>query len=89
MKFDQTEQFSIIFKQAIHEFAYLLRQVWRWLIQLPAPQLLLACLALAFAVTILPLAISLFMLFMLLKFMLVVVAIATRKNRQKGRQISQ
>ncbi|CAN5687072.1 hypothetical protein BH11PSE12_BH11PSE12_16350 [soil metagenome] len=66
----------------MHEFRFYGNRAVQLLLRTPLPRLLIACIAVALLITLIPLVLSLFVVFLLLKLLLLVVVLAVRKGRQ-------
>ncbi|MBI3283827.1 MAG: hypothetical protein HYZ65_03100 [Burkholderiales bacterium] len=80
-------QLLALLRLTFHEFFYLCRKAAGILARTPLPRLLVAGIALALLLTILPLALSLFALFLLLKILLFCVVMAVRRTRRRPGQL--
>ena len=68
-----------IISEGLNDFIRVGSELLQAMLRLPLPALLLACLILAFFLTILPLALTLFVIFFIIKL---IIAIVSPKQRQ-------
>ncbi|MDE2429678.1 MAG: hypothetical protein KGM99_13215, partial [Burkholderiales bacterium] len=71
MKNATSQYLYSVFRQAMHEFRYYGNKFAQMLLRTPLPRVLVACIALALLITVIPLVVTLFVAFLLLKIMLV------------------
>lgn len=88
MKSSTSQYLYSVFRQAAHEFSYLMKRFMQALMRTPLPKILLGCIALALLITLIPLALTLFAIFVLLKLLLVLLVLAIRKSRRDPRELT-
>lgn len=82
MKNSSRATMAELLRDVAQELAGLLTCASRELMRLPLPRLMLVCLGLAMALTILPLALTLFVVFLGLKLLFLLAVLAVRKARR-------
>ena len=87
MKNSTTQYLYSVLRQAVHEFKYMGKKFFQILLRTPLPRILIACIALALLITVIPLMLTLFVAFVLLKLLLLIVVLTVRKHRRNPSQL--
>lgn len=77
-----------VLRQAAHEFKYMGKKFVQFLLRTPLPRILVACIAMALLITIIPLVLTLFVVFVLLKLLLLMLVISVRKHRNNPSELA-